>query len=67
LYAHARADALKGFAGRRRPYDAPEQPEFTLHTTDDPLVDGPIAPPPGATVNDPGGRSAVEPFPEAVD
>ena len=29
--------------------------------TDDPLLDGPIAPPPGALVNDPDGVSALEP------
>jgi N-sulfoglucosamine sulfohydrolase len=38
-----------------------------MRDTDDPLLDGPVAPPPGATVNDPAGRSAVEPFLEAVD
>jgi N-sulfoglucosamine sulfohydrolase len=41
--------------------------EGWMRETDDPLLDGPIAPPPGATVNDPAGRSAVEPFLEAVD
>jgi arylsulfatase A-like enzyme len=38
-----------------------------MHETDDPLLDGPVTPPPGATVNDPGGVSATEPFLEAVD
>jgi arylsulfatase A-like enzyme len=38
-----------------------------MHETDDPLLDGPVPPPPGATVNDPGGVSATEPFLEAVD
>jgi N-sulfoglucosamine sulfohydrolase len=38
-----------------------------MHDTDDPLLDGPVAPPPGAVVNDPAGVSAVEPFLEAVD
>jgi arylsulfatase A-like enzyme len=41
--------------------------EAWMRDTDDPLLDGPVAPPPGATVNDPAGRSAVEPFLEAVD
>jgi N-sulfoglucosamine sulfohydrolase len=35
--------------------------------TDDPLLDGPVAPPPGAVVNNPAGVSAREPFLEAVD
>ena len=38
-----------------------------MHETDDPLLDGPVPPPPGATVNDPTGVSATEPFLEAVD
>jgi N-sulfoglucosamine sulfohydrolase len=38
-----------------------------MHDTDDPLLDGPVPPPPGATVNDPAGVSATEPFLEAVD
>jgi arylsulfatase A-like enzyme len=38
-----------------------------MHETDDPLLDGPVTPPPGATINDPGGVSATEPFLEAVD
>jgi N-sulfoglucosamine sulfohydrolase len=38
-----------------------------MRDTEDPLLDGPVAPPPGATVNDPAGRSAVEPYLEAVD
>jgi N-sulfoglucosamine sulfohydrolase len=38
-----------------------------MHETDDPLLDGPVPPPPGATVNDPAGVSATEPFLEAVD
>jgi arylsulfatase A-like enzyme len=38
-----------------------------MRDTDDPLLDGPVAPPPGATVNDPASRSATEPFLEAVD
>jgi N-sulfoglucosamine sulfohydrolase len=38
-----------------------------MRETDDPLLDGPVAPPPGATVNDPASRSATEPFLEAVD
>jgi N-sulfoglucosamine sulfohydrolase len=38
-----------------------------MRETDDPLLVGPVAPPPGAVVNDPTGRSAVEPFLEAVD
>ena len=33
----------------------------------DPLLDGPVAPPPGAFVNDPAGASAREPFASAVD
>jgi arylsulfatase A-like enzyme len=41
--------------------------EQWMRDTDDPLLDGPVAPPHGATVNDPAGRSAVEPFLEAVD
>jgi N-sulfoglucosamine sulfohydrolase len=41
--------------------------EVWMRDTEDPLLDGPVAPPPGATVNDPAGRSAVEPFLEAVD
>ena len=41
--------------------------EQWMRDTEDPLLDGPVAPPPGATVNDPAGRSAVEPFLEAVD
>ncbi len=35
--------------------------------THDPLLDGPVAPPPGAFVNDPAGVSAREPFASAVD
>jgi N-sulfoglucosamine sulfohydrolase len=38
-----------------------------MHETDDPLLDGPVPPPAGATVNDPAGVSATEPFLEAVD
>jgi len=38
-----------------------------MHETDDPLLDGPVPPPLGATVNDPASRSATEPFLEAVD
>jgi len=41
--------------------------EAWMRETDDPLLDGPIAAPAGATINDPNGRSAVEPFLEAVD
>ena len=35
--------------------------------THDPLLDGPVPPPPGAFVNDPAGVSAREPFASAVD
>jgi N-sulfoglucosamine sulfohydrolase len=38
-----------------------------MRDTDDPLLDGPVAPPAGATVNDPAGVSAADPFLEAVD
>jgi N-sulfoglucosamine sulfohydrolase len=41
--------------------------EGWMRETDDPLLDGPVAPPAGAVVNDPSGVSAVEPFLEAVD
>jgi N-sulfoglucosamine sulfohydrolase len=41
--------------------------EAWMRETDDPLLDGPVAPPPSAVVNDPTGLSAVEPFLEAVD
>jgi N-sulfoglucosamine sulfohydrolase len=41
--------------------------EGWMRGTEDPLLDGPVAPPPGATVNDPAGHSAVEPFLEVVD
>ena len=36
--------------------------EAWMRDTDDPLLDGPVLPPPGATVNDPAGLSATEPF-----
>ena len=35
--------------------------------TDDPILDGPVPPPPGAVVNDPSGISPREPFPARVD
>ena len=35
--------------------------------TDDPLLDGPVPAPEGATVNDPSSTSATEPFLLAVD
>ncbi len=38
-----------------------------MQQTDDPLLDGPIDPPPGAFVNDPTGISATDPFLSAVD
>ena len=38
-----------------------------MHETDDPLLDGPVPVPPGGEVNDPAGRSAVEPYLHAVD
>jgi arylsulfatase A-like enzyme len=41
--------------------------EAWMRDTDDPLLDGPVLPPPGATVNDPAGRSADEPFLAGVD
>jgi N-sulfoglucosamine sulfohydrolase len=41
--------------------------EEWMRDTCDPLLDGPVAPPLGATVNDPAGLSAAEPFLEAVD
>jgi N-sulfoglucosamine sulfohydrolase len=41
--------------------------EAWMRDTDDPLLDGPVAPPPGAVVNDPSAVSAAEPFLEAVD
>jgi N-sulfoglucosamine sulfohydrolase len=41
--------------------------EAWMRETEDPLLDGPVEPPPGAVVNDPAGRSAREPFLGAVD
>jgi N-sulfoglucosamine sulfohydrolase len=38
-----------------------------MRETDDPLLDGPVAVPPGAYVNDPDGMSAREPYLGAVD
>ncbi len=56
LPAHAEAEA--GLTARL---------EAWMRDTADPLLDGPVLPPPGATVNDPAGLSATEPFHEAVD
>jgi N-sulfoglucosamine sulfohydrolase len=41
--------------------------EAWMRDTDDPLLDGPVPPPPGAVVNDPRGVSANEPYLSAVD
>ena len=38
-----------------------------MRDTDDPLLGGPVLPPPGAVVNDPAGISAREPYLHAVD
>lgn len=47
-----------------------EQLEQRLQTwmvqTEDPLLDGPVSPPPGALINDPAGISSREPFLEVV-
>jgi N-sulfoglucosamine sulfohydrolase len=41
--------------------DLGQQLERWMRETGDPLVDGPISPPPGAEVNDPDQRSAADP------
>jgi N-sulfoglucosamine sulfohydrolase len=41
--------------------------ERWMRETDDPLLDGPVPIPAGGIVNDPAGRSAREPFLDAVD
>ena len=51
----AHADAEAGLTARL---------EAWMRDTADPLLDGPVLPPPGATVNDPAGLSATEPFHE---
>jgi len=61
----------RNLAGHPELAGVQEDLERRLHdwmaATGDPLLDGPVAPPPGARVNDPAGRSAGEPPLAPVD